>query len=443
MKPPTVLKSILLTLFLPALAGAQPLSLKQCVETAIAANPNVKQREFQLQSAALNLNQAKGNLIPQVNGGVYHYLNQGRSIDPSNNGYINQQLTTANYSLSSNLTLFNGFRLLNALKQNQYAYEAGKMDWQQSKDKLTLDVILAYLQVLDNEDLLEQAKKQVELSRQQVARLEILNKNGDIKPSDLSDLKGQLAGDHVSLINTRNAMDAAKLLLAQLMNIPYDEHLELERLSPEQLDLHYVNTSDSIYQAALQQLAVIKSAELKNRSAEKALVAARGNLFPSLGISGGINTNYSSSARDALNNKIGYSSQFKNNYGTYIGAGITIPVLNNFRYRNQLAQAKIDLKTAQFNAQTAKIQLKQEIERDYFTMTAARDRYKALAEQVNAYKESFSAAEIRFSQGVGSSVDYLIAKNNADRAMSSLIIARYDYLLRTKILDYYQGLPLW
>ena len=193
----------------------------------------------------------------------------------------------------------------------------------------------------------------------------------------------------------------------------------------------------------MQQLAIVKAADLRIKSFEKEVKAVKGNLYPSLGIGAGIGTTYSSLAQDANNKKIPYDNQLKNNYGTYVGAGITIPILNNFRYRNQVALAKIDYKTAQFNSQTTRIQLKQNIEKDFFDMTASLNRYKTYVDQVNAYTESFHAAELRFTEGVGTVVDYLIAKNNLDRAKTSLIVGRYDYLLRTKILDYYQSKPLW
>ncbi|MEO5681385.1 MAG: TolC family protein [Chitinophagaceae bacterium] len=419
------------------------LSLKQSVEIAIANNATVKQTEFRMDAAGVNLNQAKGNFVPQVNGSINHYLNQGRSIDPASNGYINQQLTTANYSLSSSVTLFNGFLLLNGLKTNQYAYEASKMDWQQSKDKLMLDVMLAYLQMLTNTDLLEQARRQADVTKQQVDRLNIMNKEGAIKPSDLSDLKGQYASDQLAYVNAQNALDQARYSLAQLMNVPYNKDLKVERIGADQFDMNYGNSPDSIYQAAMQQLAIVKAADLKSKSFEKAVKAARGNLYPSLGIGGGIATNYSSLAQDAVSNKIPYDNQLRNNYGTYIGAGISIPILNNFRFRNQVALAKIDYKSAVFTAQTTRIQLKQNVEKDYFNMTAAIDRYKTLTEQVNAYTESFRAADIRFTEGVGTTIDYILAKNNLDRAKTNLIVGRYEYLLRIKILDYYQAKPLW
>jgi outer membrane protein len=419
------------------------LTLKQSVEIAIANNATVKQSEFQQAYAGVTYNQSKGNFIPQVNGSINHNLNQGRNIDPSNNSYINSSLTSANYNLSGNVTLFNGFVLMNNLKKNQYAFEASKMDWQQSKDKLMLDVMLAYLQMLTNTDLLEQAHRQADVTKQQVSRLETMNKEGAIKPSDLSDLKGQYASDALAFINAQNSLDQARYTLSQLMNVPYNKNLKVERIGVDQFDMNYGSNPDSIYQVAMQQLSVIKAVDLRSKSFEKEVKAAKGYLYPSLGLGGGISTNYSSLAKDAANNKLTYDYQLKNNYGTYVGAGISIPILNNFRYRNQVAIAKIDYKSAQFAAQTARIQLKQNVEKDYFNMTASLDRYKTLSDQVDAYTESFHAADLRFTEGVGTVVDYLIAKNNLDRARTNLIVGRYEYLLRTKILDYYQAKPLW
>ena len=207
--------------------------------------------------------------------------------------------------------------------------------------------------------------------------------------------------------------------------------------------MDYTAYTDDIVKIALEQLAIIKGAELRQKSAEKAVKATRGNLYPSIGLGAGISTNFSSLAKDANDLKIQYYNQLKNNYRTNVGVGIDIPILNNFRVRNQLSLDKINLKSAEFTAQTTQIQLKQNIERDHFNMEASLNRYKALAEQVTAYTESFRAAEVRFNEGASTSVDYLIAKNNLDRANINLIIARYDYVLRTKILDYYQGKTLW
>jgi outer membrane protein len=421
----------------------RPLSLQECVQTAIENNLDVKQSDLSMERAGITLRQSKANLLPNINGEINHTLNQGRSIDLSTNSYVNQQQTSGSYSLSGNVTLFNGLRLLNTLKSSQYAYEASKMELQTSKDQLMLNVILAYLQILSSSDLLQQAQKQYDVTQKQVERLDVMNQEGAIKPSDLSDMKGLLADNKVNIISSQNNLDGARLALSQLMNVQYNRELQVERLRADQVEMNYTTMPDSIFSIALQQLAIIKAADLRTKSAEKAVHAARGSLFPSVGLGAGFYTPYSSTARDTGNRKIEYYDQLSNNYRTYVGVGISIPIFNNFRYRNQVALAKIDLKSASYTAQTKQIQLKQNIEQDHFNMTAAKNRYQALLDQVAAYTESFHAAEVRFNAGATTSIDYLISKNNLDRANVNLIIARYDYILRTKILDYYQAKPLW
>jgi outer membrane protein len=418
------------------------LTLQQAVDVALKNNLDVRQSGLQQEIAEAYLKQSRASLLPTLNGEIDHTWNKGRSLD-YNNSYSNQQNTTAYYSINGNLTLFNGLRLMNTLKSNQYAFEATRMEWQESKDRIMLDVILAYLDILTNSDLLAQAYRQADVTEKQIERLEIMNKEGAVKPSDLYDMRGQLGDSKLAIINNQNNLNAAKLRLAQLMAVPYDENLQVERLTADQFDLNYSVTVDSIYQVALQQLALVKGTELRKKSAEKAVQAAKGTLFPTVGLGAGYNTQYFSTARDSGANKIPYVDQLTNNYNTYAGVGITIPILNGFRSRTQVTLARISLKNASYIAENTQIQLKQAIERDHLNMQAALNRYGALIDQVNALTESFHAAEIRFNSGVGTSIDYLTVKTILDRANANLIIARYDYVLRTKILDYYQAKPLW
>lgn len=448
-------------------------TLKQCVEIAIDSNLTVQQSGLQMQQNEINWQQAKLNLLPNLNGDISHGFNQGRSIDPYTNGYINQNNNTGSYYLSSSVVLFKGFSLLNSVKQTSLAYQASKMDLQQAKDNITINIILAYLQVLNNEDQLSQAQNQLDLTKKQVDRLDVLNKDGAIAPSDLSDIKGQYAGEQVNIINSVNALESSKLNLCQLMNIPYDKNMELEKISTESFATKYEETPDNIYATALTQLALIKAVDLRKLSAEKGLKVAKGQLFPTLSFGANTNTNYSSTARQNLflntttvassnyvtvnsvdypvmqevNNfssqKISYGKQLSNNRYTSYGLSLSIPIFNSFQARNRVKLARINLKNDELIAKTTRTQLQQSIEQAYINMSGASDRYKALLDQVAAYTESYNAAEVRFNAGVGTPIDYLIAKNNLDKANIDLINAKYDFVLRIKILDYYEGKPLW
>jgi outer membrane protein len=425
-----------------------------------------------MESSKIDWQQAKANMLPTLNGSIGHGINQGRSIDPFTNDYIDQRYNFASYGLSSGITLFNGLGIQKTIKQNSLAYQASKMDVQQLKDNLTLNIILAYLQVLTNQDLLEQANSQVEVSRQQVSRLQKMNQEGAIVPSLLTNLQGELATNEVAVIDNQNALQTSKLSLFQLMNVMYDSSASFERISVDAFNLQYDAGIAEIYQTALDKLALVKAADLRKESAEKGVQAAKGFLYPQLSLNGNVNSNYSSAAMqniflkrenittdnyvmvDGVKNnvispqdqfrsdKIDYGKQLNNNLYTTISLDLRIPLLNSFSARNRVKKANIQLKSSDYVAESTRVQLRQQVEQAYANMTAAANRYKALLTQVAAFKESFRTSEVRFNAGVETVVDYVIAKNNLDRANSNLIIARYDYLLRTKVLDYYRGLSL-
>jgi outer membrane protein len=450
------------------------LTLQQCIEMGIVNNLDVLQSDLQAQADEVRWKQAKLNRLPDLNASAGYQFNAGRSIDQFTNSYITDNSQYSYYSLGSGVTIFNGFVLQNLVKQNKFTYEASKMTLQQRKDNLTLSIILAYLQVLNNEDQLVQARNQMELTKQQLDRLEILNKEGAIKPSDLSDIKGQYAGDQVNIINTQTAVETAKINLFEFMNVPYDKSVALERLDVSSFTDKYADTPDKIYETAMQQFAQIKAVNYSTQSAEKAVKVAKGGLFPVLDLNAGINTYYSNTATNQIflnstdvqssdyvkltsttqlpvfkkeNNysyeKIVYLDQLNNNRSSGVSFDMRIPIFNSFQQRNRIKLAKIELKNNVLVEKTAKTQLQRSVEQAYINMTAAFDRHKILQEQVDALAESFRAAEIRFNSGVGNSYDYLLVKNSLDRATINLINAKYDYVLRTKVLDFYKGMKLW
>ncbi|MHA4842658.1 TolC family protein [Flavitalea antarctica] len=448
----------------------QKLTLQQAVEIAIKNNLEVQQSNIAMERQRVNLRQARTNMLPDLNADINHGINQGRSIDPFTNSYVDQSLTNASYNLNGGIILFNGLLIQNNIKLNNYAYEAAKLEYQQMKDNLTLDIILTYLQILNNEDQLTQAITQADVTRQQVARLEIMNEEGAIAPNLLYDLRGQLASDELTAVNTRNVLESNKLRMAQLMNVPYSRALQVERLTADQLPVQYEGDIQSIYDKAIVELALVRAAVLRTKSADKAVSVARGDMYPVLSLYGNFSTNYSSSAstqtflsytndsvgfvkgtnqpvlvrRDNFaSDRIGYWDQFKNNYGTGVGVGLRIPILNGLTARNRVATAKLDRKNFEIIEENTRVRLRQAIEQAYFNMTAARQRYDATSKQVAAFRESFRAAEVKFNAGAINSVEYLTSKNFLDRANVNLIISKYDYVLRTKILDYYQVKPLW
>ena len=214
--------------------------------------------------------------------------------------------------------------------------------------------------------------------------------------------------------------------------------MKIERVDIGEFMLSYTASANDVYKNALQQFSLVKAVELRTKSFAYGSKAARSALFPTVSIGGGLYTNYSSIAQNA-SGKIPYDSQLKNNVSTSVGVGISIPIFNRLLQRNRVKLADILLKNSKLEEENTKVQLRQNIEQAHLNMTNAYDRYKVLLDQVAAYTESFNAAEVRYNAGVGISIDYLTAKDRLDRANINLISAKYDFVLRKKILDYYNG----
>jgi outer membrane protein len=462
--------SIILLLFsLPSLSQEKIFTLQNCIDSAIKNNIEVRQGRLLANVASVNYNQSKANVLPDVNGLVSQGINRGRSIDPFTNTYVDQKISYGNYALGAGLVLFNGFNVRNTIRQSAYAYDAAKLEWQQLKDELTLDVILAYLQVLNNEDILEVARQQVSVSRQQLDRLEKLNKQGAINPPQLHEIRGQLKGNELTVIDNQNALEISKLNLLQLMNIPYNAGLRLERKGVEEVIIPPAGETEDLYNKALNHLSGVKAAQLRKKSADAFIKASKGRMFPTLSFNGNLNTNYSSIATRELltgtsdvptsnyviingsqvpviakqnsytSNKISYGSQLNNNIFSNFGLTLRIPVLNSFEARNQVKLAKIEYESRMLLEENVRIQLRQQIEQAHLLLMNSFNRYVVLKEQEEAFREAFRAAEVRFNAGVGSSIDYILAKNNYDRANLNLVTGRYDYLLRRQVVNYFTG----
>ena len=413
-------------------------TLQQCIDSAFANNIPVKQADLLKQTAAVNWRQARMNLLPIVNASASHGVNSGRSIDPFTNTYVNQSVNRASYGINSGVTLFNGLTLQNRIKENAYIYEATKMELQQSKDQLALDVILAYLQVLNNEDQVQVNIIQAERSQKTLDRLQVMNNQGAVKPSDVTDMKGELMENQLAILNSRNQLETSKLNLTQLMNKPYDPNIKLERINVEEFLANYTASANDVYENSLKQFAQVKAVELRTKSSQYSVKAAKGQLFPELSFGANINTNYSSIAQIG-GQKIPYTDQLKNNRFTAVGFGLNIPIFNSFFARNRIKLADIALRNDELIEENTKLQLHQDIDQAYLNMVNSFERYKLLLQQVSAYEESFKAAEVRFNAGVGTSIDYLLAKDRFDNANTNLLNARYDFVLRKRILDYYYG----
>lgn len=443
------------------------LTLEESIELALKNNPDLQRVELTEDRSKINYRQSITNLLPDLNGDYNIGVSTGRSIDPFTNAYINQELTFSNAGLRLNAVVFNGFLLLNRIRQNKLNLKASEMEVEAAKENLVLNVTLAYLQVLNNQDLTDLAENRVATTSEQVNRLETLYDEEVGNPADYTDIQGQLANDRAGVLQAQTSLQEALLNLAELLNVDYEIDLAGIDLL---VDLEkYPYSAEEIYEESLKNLATFKAREFQVRAAKKGVSVARSLYFPEISFFGQLNTNYSSAAQVFLETGtnrvetgsfitindevipvfadqplfegegISYRDQFENNISTAIGLSVSIPIFNGLQARNNVALEKIDLEEATIILEDTRLQFRQAIILAYNEMEAAFERIQILQEQVAAYEESFRINEIRFNSGVSTIVEYTISKNNLENAKINLANARYEYLLRVKVLDYYRG----
>jgi outer membrane protein len=442
-------------------------TLNECISIALENNLNLKSTELVANSADVNFKQSKANLLPSLNGAYNIGVNNGRSIDPFTNSYINQELTFSNANLSLDATIFNGFRLLNSVKQNKLNKQASDMEIEEAKQNLILRVTLAYLQVLNNRDLLELAKRRLVATNEQLKRQEDLYNEEVGNPADYADIVGQKSIDETNILSSESALNNSKLNLVRLLNLEDELSIDTKDLLMS-LD-GYQYSSEEVYKDALENLATFKARTLRIDAAKKGVSVARSQFVPEISLFGQLNTNYSSAAEtftntgsrvvetsdfvvsggqnlpvftnqlDFSSQKISYGDQFDNNLNTVVGLSVNVPLFNGFRAKNNVALQKIQVEESLVELERTQLDIKNSIKQVHFDMEAAFLRYQSLLNQVEAFNESFRINDIRFNNGASNFLAYITSKNNLDSAQTNLANAKYEYFLRVIVLEYYRG----
>lgn len=428
-----------------ASAQTKPWTFQQCLDTSLQRNIQVNQSRMNNELDKVALEQSKANRIPSLSANASEALNVGKNVDPTTNGFVTQAYHSTNVGVSSSYNLFNGLQNANTIKQNRLNVQSGQYDVEKAKNDVTLNITTGYLQVLFAGEILSAAKSQEDATAAQVDRTEKMVNAGKSPESDLLQIKSQLATDNLSVITAQNQLDMAKVTLMQLMEIPITDNFEVVVPVMDESLAGILQTNAEIYQKSLSVQPQITSASLQTSSSEMALKIARGAHWPSLRLGANLNTNYASSRKQGTNvNPEGYPffQQMWDNIGQSFSMGLSIPIYSNRQIKSNIERATINLITTQLSEQNVKNVLRKNVEQTYTDMRSSIKKYEATKQQVAAVEAVYNNAEKKFTVGVMSATDFLIQKNNFTQSQSNLIQAKYDYIFKRKILDFYQGNPI-
>ncbi len=419
-------------------------TLEECIAHALDNNIQIKQQEIMTEYQQSSLGQSKLNLLPSLNGSANHYYSFGRSYDRTSNTYTQgKTVQSDNFSLGTDLSLFNGLVNYNTIKKNQYVLLASEQDLAGFRDNISLNVALAYLQILLNNELVSTIASQVDLTKQQIDHTKKLVDAGSLARGNLLDIEAQAAREELQMITLQNQLAISVLTLAQLLELPSVDSFAVEIPAIALETVTFKGNPDSIYSVAEQIRPEIRSAEFNLKGAEYDLAIAKGGRSPQLSVGVSWSTAYSDNRIDLVTlQRYDFGTQLDINRNSAVGFSLNIPILNGWMVNTRIRNSKLGIQNSQYELENTKKQLYKNIQQAYTDAEGALKRYYSSQKAVASMEEAFRYAEQKLSVGMVTAVDYNQSKTQLLNAQSELAQAKYEYIFKTKVLDFYRGIPL-
>ncbi len=455
-------------------------TLEKCFAYAKENNIQLKQTQISTEFSELDLDQSKANRLPFLNGVFAERFNFGRSIDPTTNEFRSQTLPTTFFGLDAGVDVFRGFTLKNNIKRSELALRDAKVQERIQENNLGLDIVSAYLEILNAKDQLNVLNEQLTITQQQKSRTEKLIKAGVLPKGDILNIESQIANEQLGIVNAENAVSFAKLNLMQILEY-YDGEIEVavpEMDIPSFDDLAKYNV-EKIYTQAIKNLPEMQSADLQKEIAETDIEIAKGRQYPTVSLSGGASSNFAgiklpvfSDNPDFENNPIAlaqtgaspnldndlvvyrptpipeksavtpFGTQMNENFSYNLGINVSVPIFNRFQIKNGIKRSEIAMKNAEIGKKITQNTLYQTIQRAYQVARAAAKAYETNQKNLESLEQALANIEKRYDLGLATALEYATARNNLAVAKLNLNSAKYEYVFRLKILDFYEGKPL-
>lgn len=448
--------------------------LQRCVDYAVQHNISVRQSDVQARVTALQTELARGAIIPTLGFNTSAGYQFGRTVNPTTNQFVNQQIFFQTYALQTGVTLFNWFNLKNQVKAAELSEEAGKLDVSRVKNDVSLNVVAAYLQLLLSEEQINIARAQIGLTDSQLVLTRKQVDAGSMPELNAAQLESQLGTDSSTYITAVSTMQQNRLQLMALLNLDARQPFEVSIPDVDKIPLPRLSELEPavLYQIASTTQPLQEVDSLRIVSNRYTIKATKGAMYPTLSLFGSLNSQYSNAYQtpstsfqgfradtiastkvngtdypvvaqtpvyNTILNRVSYWKQFSDvQLGQSIGIQLNVPIFNGKQLRTNYERAKLNL-------ESAKLQLvldDQNLQQNIYT---ARSNAEASIQKFSANQKAAGYAEYanelsrkRYQIGMLSTSDYLIVQNNLATARFNLAASRYDYIFRIKLLEYYR-----
>ena len=411
---------------------AEDWTLQQCIDYALEHNIDIKMRQQDVASGDLQVADSKHAFLPQINANASQSFKFCRGLT-SENTYANRNTSNFQVGASLSVPIFSGLRNRRTLEQAKLNLKQITWQLEQARDNVTLNVIAQYLQVLYNKEVEATASSQVDLSTYELSRRKSLAEAGKIAEIEVLEAESQLAQDKLTLVNAHNDYTLSLLELTQLLQLTSTDNFSVVPLDGED---PIIPPAMAVFQSAMETNSGVKAAESYVDVAQAGIGVAQTGYIPTLSFNGGIGSSYYK--LNGIDN-MKFSKQMRENYSTYLGFSLNIPIFDALNTRTSVKRARVQHILAQLQADQVKSDLYKAIQQAHVQASGAREKYLTAQTSCEAAQASFDAMSEKYNVGRATSTEFEQSKTNLFSSKIQLIQAHYEYLLRYRILHFYQG----
>jgi outer membrane protein len=448
--------------------------LRRCVDYALANNISVQQSKVQERLSELIYLQSKDSRWPnasiQGNGGEQF----GRSVDPTTNLFTTQAISFINLGLQSGVTLFNFFSIKNTIEANKLTFAADKAQTDKIRNDIALNVAASYLQALLTYEQANIAEVQVSQTKQQLFATRKRVDAGALPELSAAELESQLALDSSTLISAQSQYQLNLLSLKALLNLDAAFPFDIETPPAELIPVMPISELDpaGVFSTAVKTQPLQLANELRFKAAQKNTAAAKGQMYPTIGAFGNLNTGYSS-AQETYNTgtpSIVYEPsllyvpvngtnvpvfapnpkfptvqdanlfrQFDRNFRQSFGLSLNVPIFNGNQARTQWQRAKVMELDQSLQMKADSQTLKQDIYQAYQNAFSALQTFNTRKKVVETAQKSYDLGRKRYDIGLLPTLDLITLQTNLQRAKLDVASSQYDYIFRLKVLEFYKN----
>lgn len=416
-------------------------TVEACIDYAVDHNHQVRQQLYIQKNIKSQHIRAIGNFLPYISAGTSIQNSYGRAIDPETNTYTDVSTFSNGYSLSASISLFEGFRRYHDLRTAKAQMLLGRQGLQAQKDQVALNVLQAYLNVLYCQEMVRMTEEKRKQSQSLLRQTEVMLEIGTKGEPDRAQMSATLAADEYELTHQKNLLEKAILALKKEMNFPIGDTLALETVRTETGSEQASAPETVIYQQAQTVYPSILQAQTSIRIAHSQLQSAKSGFYPSLSLSMGMSSSYYKNINDQQARH--FAEQMKNNSGQYISATLSIPLFNRLNTITGIRDRRNNLKQARENLEYEQQELHRLITEAVSDRESACMELRKIEQRVQADSIASGITIRKWEEGLASPIDVQTAAVTLLQSEAQRLQCRLNYIYNTRLLDYYQGKPLW